>query len=415
MTEHISPSSLHGQVTAPASKSYLQRAIAIASLCEKECLIRGYSPSADVDAALNISRALGSTVIISGDVISISNGGIPRLATMLTLDCGEAGLSARMFSAIAALSPNPITIIGRGSLLERPFTLVNEALSQLGKTVTLTNGLLPMKLSGIMRPGSITIDGSQSSQLLTGLLIALPLLDGNSIILVRNLRSAPYIQMTLDILLHFGIIIEHERFNWFVIQGNQRPQATLYATEGDWSAAAFLLVGGAIAGNVTVNGLNPLSAQADRAIIDVLNDAGALIFWGEDMVTVSSAPLRSFHFDATHCPDLFPPLAALAACCVDTSTITGIHRLRHKESDRATTICTILQQLGIHVQLEDDVMHITGGKAKAASVASFNDHRIAMMAAMLGCVADGPIAITESEAVNKSYPTFFRDLASLSQ
>lgn len=413
MTERIRPSALHGRVAAPASKSYLQRAIAIASLCEDECHIRGYTPSADVDAAISIARELGATVTLQGDGISISNGGIPK--DSFTLHCGESGLSARMFSAIAALSPERVTIMGQGSLNERPFTMVDEALSQLGKAVELTNGRLPMSLSGTMRSGSITIDGSESSQLLTGLLIALPMLSGKSMIHVHHLRSVPYIQMTLDMLERFGIVIAHEDFKRFVIHGDQRPEPTEHAVEGDWSAAAFMLVGGAIAGEVTVEELNPHSAQADRAVIDALKDAGAGISWTEDAITVDTAPLQAFHFDATHCPDLFPPLAALAACCAGTSTITGIHRLRHKESDRATTISTTLQQLGIDVGLEADALHITGGKARAATVPSFNDHRIAMMAAILGHVADGEVIITGAEAVNKSYPAFFHDVASLSR
>jgi 3-phosphoshikimate 1-carboxyvinyltransferase len=221
--------------------------------------------------------------------------------------------------------------------------------------------------------------------------------------------------MTLDILAHFGIVITHSDFERFEIEGNQRPLATVYRVEGDWSAAAFLLVGGAISGSVSVSGLNPFSSQADKAILDVLVLAGANIAWKNDEVTSSKNLLRAFDFDATHCPDLFPPLAALAACCEGSSTLYGTHRLRHKESDRASTISTTLQQMGIEAVLENDAMHITGSPVHAAALSSFNDHRIAMMAAILGCVADGPISITESKAVNKSYPNFFHDIASLRQ
>jgi len=413
MTEVISSAVLHGRVVAPASKSYLQRAIAIASLCEDECHIHGYTPSADVDAALAIVRQLGASVSISDKTIFISNGDIRR--GELILSCGESGLSARMFSAITSIHENRITVTGKGSLMERPFQLVKDALVQLGKTVELNNGKLPMTLWGKMHSAEITIDGSESSQLLTGLLIALPLLNGKSIVHVHHLRSIPYIQMTLDILAHFGISIRHTDFQKFEIEGNQQPNAMEYTVEGDWSAASFLLVGGAIAGRVSVSGLNPNSAQADRAIVDVLQLAGAKVEWENEEVTCSKSSLRAFHFDATHCPDLFPPLAALAACCEGTSTIKGTERLHHKESDRATTISATLRSLGIAVAIENHTMQITGGVVRAVSLSSFNDHRIAMMAAILGCVADGPISITESKAVNKSYPNFFHDIASLRQ
>ena len=413
MTEHLWPTALHGKVVAPASKSYLQRAIAIASLCENECRIQGYASSADVDAACSIAKAIGASLSISNTTITISKGNQPNESIILR--CGESGLSARMLSAIAALHENKITVTGEGSLNDRPFALVQHALVQLGKKVDLNNGKLPMTLQGRMHSGEITIDGSESSQLLTGLLIALPLLDGKSIIHVHHLRSIPYIQMTLDILAHFGIVITHRDFERFEIEGNQRPLATVYRVEGDWSAAAFLLVAGAISGSVSVSGLNPFSSQADKAILDVLVVAGANIAWKNDEVTSSKNLLRAFDFDATHCPDLFPPLAALAACCEGSSTLYGTHRLRHKESDRASTISTTLQRMGIEVALENDAMHITGGPIRAAALSSFNDHRIAMMAAILGCVADGPISITESKAVNKSYPNFFHDIASLRQ
>jgi 3-phosphoshikimate 1-carboxyvinyltransferase len=413
MTEVISPAVLHGRLVAPASKSYLQRAIAIASLCEEECRIHGYTPSADVDAALAIVKQLGASFSISDTTIAISKGEITK--NEIILSCGESGLSARMFSAIAATYENKITVTGKGSLVERPFQLVNDALVQLGKTVELNNGKLPMALRGKMHSAEITIDGSESSQLLTGLLISLPMLNGKSIVYVHHLRSIPYIQMTLDILAHFGISIRHTDFQRFEIEGNQHPKAPEYIVEGDWSAASFLLVGGAIAGRVSVSGLNPNSAQADRAILDALQLAGAKVEWENEDVSCSRSTLHAFHFDATHCPDLFPPLAALAACCKGTSTIKGTERLHDKESDRATTICNTLRSLGITVTIENHTMQITGGAVRAASLSSFNDHRIAMMAAVLGCVADDSISLTESKAVNKSYPNFFCDIASLRQ
>ncbi len=411
MIETVAPSRLSGTVVAPPSKSHLQRLIAIAALADGESRISGYEPSADVDAAISAARGLGATLTIHDSEIIITKG--ISLDESASIHCGESGLAARMFSAIAALSPNKITVTGEGSLLKRPFGMVHEALSQLGKTVVLTDGKLPMEVSGVMLPSEICIDGSESSQLLTGLLIALPMLQGRSIIHVDGLQSRPYIQMTIDTLAQFGIQIQNEGFKKFIVEGNQRPRPTSLTVEGDWSGAAFLLVGGAIAGEVTVTGLNPGSSQADRAILDVLEMVGAEVDVQAHHVTVKRNRLQPFFFDATDCPDLFPPLAALAAYCDGKSSIVGTHRLRHKESDRAVAIYSVLRELGIEVSSEDDAMHIIGGQVSGGTVSSHNDHRIAMMAATMGCMASGAINIIEAEAVNKSYPHFFRDMASL--
>lgn len=413
MTEHVHPSVFKGTVAAPPSKSHLQRAIAIASLCDGESLIKGYAPSADVDAAISAVRSLGADVTIHGSTLRISRGRM--LQQTATVHCGESGLAARMMAAIAALSEEEITVTGEGSLLKRPFGMVHDALSQLGKKVELDNGLLPMELSGTLRPAEIRIDGSESSQLLTGLLIALPHLHGDSVIHVSNLKSRPYVQMTIDTLQQFGIVIHNHDFIRFDIAGNQVPRAHELLTEGDWSGAAFLLVAAAVAGRATVTGLNPTSAQADRAVLDALQAVGADVKIQADSITVSRAQLQPFRFDASDCPDLFPPLAALAANCPGTSTILGISRLRGKESDRAQTISAVLRAAGIHVQSEDDAMHITGGKINGCPVSSFNDHRIAMMSTVLALNADGAVTISEAEAVNKSYPAFFRDMASLTR
>lgn len=413
MTERIGPSALKGTVAAPPSKSHLQRAIAIASLAEGESRISGYAPSADVDAAIAVVRELGTEIRLQDSDIIISKGRM--LSGPATVHCGESGLAARMFSAIAALSSKKIIVTGEGSLLKRPFGMVQDALGQCGKSVVLKDGRLPMEMSGTMRPSEICIDGSESSQLLTGLLIALPMLDGQSIVHVQNLRSRPYVQMTIDMLAQFGIHVRNEDFKRFVIDGNQRPRPTVLTAEGDWSGAAFLLVGGALAGEVTVTGLNMASPQADRAIVDVLRKAGAYVDVQQGHVTVRKRQLKPFTFDATDCPDLFPPLAALAANAEGVSTIIGTERLRHKESDRAATISSVFYGLGIDVSLDGNAMRICGGMATGGTVSSHNDHRIAMMAAVMGLNASEPIHIEGAQAVSKSYPEFFRDMASLTQ
>ena len=273
--------------------------------------------------------------------------------------------------------------------------------------------MLPLKLSGRLSAGRAFIDGSAGSQLLTGLLMALPLADGESRLDVASLTSKPYIGLTLGLLAEFGITVENDSFRTFIIPGNQSYRAHEYTVEGDWSGAAFLLVAGATAGRVTVDGLNSHSMQADRAILNALDEAGAALVTGPCGITSSLSALRAFTFDATDSPDLFPPLAALAARCEGTSRITGVGRLRHKESDRAEAIAGVLEAMKISVHISGDEMLITGGSVQGAVVSSHNDHRIAMMAAVMAAGATGQVTVTGAEAVAKSYPGFYNDMSRL--
>lgn len=410
MKQIIYPSAFTGSIKAPPSKSYLQRAIAIAAMANHAVEIDGYAPSKDVDAAIAIAQNLGAEVEIHHQKIIVK--GNFNAAKISVIHCGEAGLSARMFAPIAALKEEKINIMGEGSLLKRPMHMVIDALLQLGKSVNSNNGFLPLEISGKLIPQSIHIDASESSQLLTGLLIALPFANGNSEIKVTPLNSIPYIQMTLDILQQFGINIQHTNFQHFFIEGNQTVKASSYSTEGDWSGAAFHLVAAAIAGKATIKGLHKNSAQADKAILQVLEQVGASIHWqNENSLEIQKNKLQAFEFDATHCPDLFPPLAALAANCNGLSKIKGVKRLLHKESNRALSIQSELQKLGLKVTLQADEMWIYGGNVSGGKIHSHNDHRIAMMGAVLALNANAPVEIEEAEAIQKSYPAFFDDFS----
>jgi 3-phosphoshikimate 1-carboxyvinyltransferase len=392
----------------PPSKSYLQRAIAIAAMANNAVEIDGYAPSKDADAAIAIAKNMGAEVEIHQQKIIVK--GNFKAANISIIHCGEAGLSARMFAPVVALKEEKIIITGEGSLLKRPMHMVIEALQKLGKSVKSNNGLLPLEISGKLIAQKIKIDASESSQLLTGLLIALPFAGGNSEIEVRHLNSIPYIQMTLDILQQFGINIQHTNYRHFFIEGNQKVQSNNYMVEGDWSGAAFHLVASAIVGNIMIEGLNKNSSQADIAILEALEKAGAKINWISDKaIKVEKDKLYAFEFDAIHCPDLFPPLAALAANCKGISKIKGTNRLLHKESNRALSIQSELQKLGIKVELNNNDMLIYGGKISGGVIHSHNDHRIAMMGAVLALKANAPIEIEEAEAIQKSYPSFFDD------
>jgi 3-phosphoshikimate 1-carboxyvinyltransferase len=291
--------------------------------------------------------------------------------------------------------------------------MIADALSQLGVIATTNDGFLPMRLMGRINGRKALIDGSSGSQILTGLLMAMPLLNSDSEITVENLKSKPYISLTLQLLSDFGVSIENHDFKRFVIPGNQSYRAHEYTAEGDWSGAAFLLVAGAIAGEVTVSNLNCESKQADLAIMQALTDAGCMLTENEAGLTSAKSELRAFSFDATDCPDLFPPLAALASYSKGISRIKGVSRLAHKESNRARAITEVLGAMNITARVEDDEMFIEGGEVRGAVVSSHNDHRIAMMAAVMALVGRGEVTITGAEAVGKSFPDFFDVLTGL--
>jgi 3-phosphoshikimate 1-carboxyvinyltransferase len=360
---------------------------------------------------MEMARALGAEVTTEHDMITIEAGTGPE--GPVSLNCGESGLALRMFAPVAAALSDSVILNGEGSLLRRPVTMITEALGQLGVNVTTREGLLPVQLSGRLRSGRAVIDGSTGSQLLTGLLMALPLTENESRIDVANLTSRPYVSLTVSLLAGFGITVFNDGFRSFLIPGGQSYSAREYTVEGDWSGAAIMLVAGAIGGSVTVRNLDHNSGQADRSVLRALEDAGASITVRPGIIGSAVSPLCAFSYDATDSPDLFPALAALAAYCNGVSRISGVGRLRHKESDRAEAIADVLQAMRIDVRISGDEMIITGGRVHGAVVSSHNDHRIAMMAAVMAAGAAGTITITGAEAVAKSYPDFYDDIARL--
>ncbi|MDZ7634312.1 MAG: 3-phosphoshikimate 1-carboxyvinyltransferase [Bacteroidales bacterium] len=352
----VYPSPLKGIVEAPPSKSLTQRAIAAGLLADGTTVICNPSFCNDSLAAISMAKALGARVSKDTSSITIRPGRVA--GSPVELHCGESGLALRMFSPLAALLSDNVSLTGEGSLVKRPVKMIEEALIQLGVTVKTSNGLLPVILRGRLRGGRAVIDGSTGSQLLTGLLMALPLAGSDSEIEVSNLKSRPYISLTLELLSDFGVYVENRGFSHFIIPGNQSYQAREYSIEGDWSGAAFLLVAGAVAGTVTVRNLKINSLQADMAIMQALHDAGCRLTVDGGRVMAERYELRAFNFDATDCPDLFPPLAALAARCSGTSRIRGVSRLEHKESDRAGAITAVLSAMDIRARIVGDEMLI---------------------------------------------------------
>lgn len=410
MIVEVSSSRVKGELQAPASKSMLQRAIAAAFLAESVVQIEGYSSSADADAALGLLRSLGVKVEINGNRLLIHpNSNLKSVS----LSIGESGLGIRLFSPILALFNQLFIIEAKGTLQKRPIHLIENVLKSNGVNCTTTNGFAPINIQGPLKGGKMYFDASEGSQLLSGMLMALPKVEADSVLIVSNLKSKPYIDMTISLLKDFGIEIKHSDYTHFKIAGNQQYKADKYLVEGDWSGAAFLLVAAAINGSIELKNLRKDSLQGDKNIVDVLAQVGANIRQEENQIFVEKKELNPFVYDATETPDLFPPLAALATSCSGLSRIKGVHRLIHKESNRADAIRVTFEKLGLKVEFEGDEMLIEGGEVRGGTVSSFHDHRMAMMAAILGLTATDTVQITEAESIAKSYPQFYKDMQNI--
>ncbi len=408
--------SVDGVLTPPCSKSYAQRALAVALLAGsqqgKESILRGLDFCDDTLSAMKCIETLGAKVEpIYPSTLRVV-GGLNPSGDRLSI--GESGLSTRLFTPLASLLGSPITIDGHGSILKRPMTMMIGPLRALGVDVKDNNGYLPFTVTGPLKGGEVAVDGSVSSQFITGLLLALPLAEEDTTLSVSEAVSTPYLDMTIETARQFGVEISHRDYKEFFIEGRQKYQPTDFTIEGDWSAASALLVAGAIAGEVKLNNVSMLSKQADTAICIALERAGAELINEENAITVRKRELRGFEFDATQCPDLFPALVALAAAAEGETTIIGTSRLTHKESNRALTLQEEYAKVGIEVILEgDDKMIVRGGDIKSTRVNSHNDHRIAMSMAISALRGEGEMIIEGAESVAKSYPLFFEDLESI--
>jgi 3-phosphoshikimate 1-carboxyvinyltransferase len=457
MTRSVAYREAGGRIDAPASKSSMQRATACALLAGgegageggegTESVLRSPSRSADCLAALGVARALGAEVEDRGDSFAIRGIGAGLAADIgrrghgggasagrLSVSCGESGLCLRMFSPVAALFGSEIELGAEGTLRKRPVSMIEAPLRELGAECSTAAGLPPVRLRGPLRGGRARVDGSESSQFLTGLLVALPIAAEDSVVEVEGLASRGYVDLTMDTMRAFGVEAERDSaYSRFSIRGRQRYRAADFQVEGDWSGAAFLLVAGAIAGRgdlayegVVVDKLDSRSSQPDRAVIDALAAAGAAVerragSGGREGIAVRRGALGAFEFDASDCPDLFPPLVALAAACEGESLLRGALRLRAKESDRAAALSEEFGKLGARVTVEGDLMRVAGAGAAAGGrlaggrIDSRGDHRIAMAAAVASLLCSSPVEIEGAECVAKSWPVFFEDLAKIAR
>lgn len=415
----------------PASKSFAQRAIVAAALADGVSHLRSYSPCGDTDAALELARKIGAEVTINGDVLIIKGIANKKIG-LDKLSVGESGLLARLsIPVLAAINGEDFTIEGRGTLLGRALGSASDIMAAFG--VLLSDNHIPVRVKGRLIPGTANVPGSSGSQLISGLLMALPLCEGDSTLYVSDPKSIPYMYMTLDVLKHFGIKTRSEMegdaelleaSDWsacsgiqFEIRGGQSYKSADFDIEGDWSAAAVYLAAGAVFGCVEISNLDMSSLQADLTMVDILVEAGAMISQMEDgTVCARKAPLEAFEQDLNNAPDLFPVVSVLAAFCAGETRLDGVGRLHSKESDRAKAILEMLAKLSVEARIEGDTMLICGESLAArltsgrllrgGEYSSHSDHRMVMALKLAALGADTPIVIDDEACVAKSFPGF---------
>ncbi len=430
----------------PSSKSFAQRAIVAAALAGGVSHLSGYSECGDNQSAINVGKALGAKVTVNGSTLEIEGiGASGGSLNIKELHTGESGLLTRlMVPLLAVLSSSQVRVTGEKTLLGRPLTGAHDIMAAYGvrlypegakdtSEARKSDCYLPLSVSGPIIPGRADVSGRGGSQLISGLLAALPLAGGKSVLYVHEPKSIPYLFITVDVLKKFGIRIGSEMEggedfletqDWslctgltFKIKGLQSYQAADFAIEADWSGAAPFLVAGAVFGDIEVTGLDTRSLQADISIMDILMEAGASMSQLEDgAIHVSRAPLSPFRADMNNCPDLFPIVSVLAAFCPGESTLLGVERLRHKETDRAAAIVEMLEAMGVTVRVEEDEMTITGmglsqrlasGRLlRGGKFRSHGDHRMVMALKVAALGASEPVEIDDVSCVSKSFPTF---------
>ena len=447
-------------LSMPVSKSFAQRAIIAAALADGTSHLKGYTPCGDSEAALQVARNLGAEVSVEDNVVTIKGisarlGGLKQLLSAdgtpsqdedgtPVLHVGESGLLTRMMIPIMSqIGTEAVKFTGEKTLLGRPLTGAKEIMdafeadvipSEVEESPAVVR--VPLKVHGPLKAGRAEISGKHGSQLISGLLMALPFAEKNSSLIVHEPKSIPYMFITLEVLKKFGIKIGNDMLggpdflasdgDWslctemvFKVKGGQRYKAADIDLEGDWSAAANFIVAGAIFGKVEIQGLDTTSLQADLSVMDILMDAGASLSQldgDRGNITVQRAPLKAFSVDASNCPDLFPIISVLAAFCQGTSRLAGVGRLANKESDRAKAILEMLTRMGVKASVDGDEMIIEGHSLaqrllqgtllKGGSYTSHHDHRMVMALKVAALGADSPIMIDDEECVAKSFPQF---------
>ena len=402
MNVTVSPAVLSGTITPPSSKSQGHRLLLAAALAEGESVLAGLAMSRDIEATIACVRELGAQVRREKDGLHVAGrGGRPGVRAGQTFDCGESGSTLRFLIPVTLALLGGGSFVGHGRLMERPLKPYFDIFEQRDIYYVRQEGSDRAGLEGTLTPGDYSLPGDVSSQFITGLLYALPLLDGDSRIrITTELESRAYVDMTLDALRQFGVSARWEGEQTLFVPGNQQYHPAAVAVEGDWSQAAFWYAARTLGSEVNVLGMDPDSTQGDRV---VAKQAERLARPGD------------VELDVSQCPDLVPALAAMAAVREGTTRIVNAARLRIKESDRLAAVARVLGGMGANITEQADGLTLVGLPALAGGVTvdSFNDHRIAMMAAVAATRCQAPVIVTGAECVSKSYPHFWEDYEAL--
>lgn len=409
----ITPNKLCGDVIIPPSKSLSHRAIIAASLANGKSVISNVLYSKDIKATINAMRACGAQIIENKDSLEIIGSKVKRFQNII--DANESGSTIRFMIPIALVCNDPITFTGKNHLVKRPLDTFFEMFDNQGIRYERGKDYLPLYVNGGLKPGVFNIPGDISSQFITGLLYALPMLNGDSVInITTNLESKGYVDLTLDMLNKYGIEIENVEYKKFIVKGNQDYKPYDYTIEGDFSQSAFFLVADCLGADITLHAMNPKSRQGDKKIIQDIIDLGAKVSFTGDLLKAEPTKTKGCVIDFAQSPDLGPALTVLASLSSGTTEFINAARLRIKECDRITCMKEELEKLGAKIEEKPDGMIINGVDSLTGGVVdSHNDHRVAMSLAMASLKAKGEIKIINAECVSKSYPNFWEIFESI--
>lgn len=403
----IFPMNLQGIVKVPASKSLCHRAIIAAGLSNEECLIDNIIYSDDIEATCSGMEDLGVKIKRNGSSLSIKGSEFMNCIRN-TIDCCESGSTLRFLIPLVLLTAEKVTFTGKEGLKKRPLTPYYNIFEEQGIKYDNKRGL-PLTVEGMLRSGEYSMPGNVSSQFITGLLYALPLLDGDSkIIITTEMESKGYIDLTIDMLKKFSVKVENRNYREFIIKGGQRYVPLDYRVEGDFSQAAFWLVAGIIGGEIECMDVDMESLQGDKVIVDIIKKMGGDISINKGRIIAKKSETTGIVIDASDCPDLVPVLSVLGALSKGTTRIVNAGRLRIKESDRLKSMAQELSKLGADIKETEDGLIIEGKeKLKGGTVNSWNDHRVAMALSIASIRCEEPVVIENSSSVKKSYPEFY--------
>jgi 3-phosphoshikimate 1-carboxyvinyltransferase len=405
----IKPFHYQHVIQANASKSDAQRCLILAAFAEQPVQILGVDSSEDILSMLGCLEAMGAQFDKENETMYPI---MERSISALTLNVGESGFALRTLALVGLARTNNLTLTGSGTLLNRNQHQLCTVLSNLGLKVSSVHEKIPLHIQGNVTVNNFVVNGSDGSQVISGLFLLSAMLDCESIIAIDNPTSKPYIDMTISRMRDFGYTVIELAENKYTIPGNQKPQLKEVKLEGDWSGAANHLVGAAISGQVQLHGLLKNSQQADRKILEILQAFGAEITWREDILIVrESTSKKPFQVDILNCPDLFPIIVVLACSAKGISLISGIHRLKNKESNRLNVMCELLDKWKVTFKIEENKIHIVGtGSVVGAAINTHEDHRIAMAGTIAACISNKEMLLNEDACIKKSYPNFYLDL-----